>query len=483
MTFQGVFIFANLPSNWFEFVYVREGGKMVLSEVMERFVRESPVSVMSRVLLENFFAPAKLDRLFEAAAKEQYTRELLFSTVVDLMSLVVCRVHPSVHAAYIARKKQMPVTVRALYDKLNRVEPETSRALVRHTGAQAQTLIGQMEGARPPLLAGYRCRIVDGNHLGSTEHRLEPLRRLGAGALPGLALAVLDPQALVITDVFPCEDGHRQECTLLGPLLETVQPRDVWIADRHFCTSAFLFGLWQRQASFVIRQHAGHLVWRQQGPGRVCGRCASGRVWEQEVILTDPQTGEESVARRITIRLYQATRDGDKEIHILSNLPTAVADAVAIARLYAGRWTLETAFQELTVHLRCELNTLGYPRAALFAFCVAAACYNVLAAVQGALRAAHGEEKIHDEVSRYYLTDEIHGTYRGMMIALPAAEWQPFQTWRPSQLARTLIAWARRIDLSAYPKSKRGPKKPRPRRAPAGRQHVATARLLREPAG
>jgi len=456
---------------------------MVLSEIMERFVRQSPVCVMSRVLLENFFAPDKLDRVFEAAAQEQYTRELLFSTTVDLMSLVVCRVHPSVHAAYVARKEQIPVTVRALYDKLNHVEAETSRALTRHTGQEARTLIRQMGGERAPLLPGYRCLILDGNHLGSTEHRLQPLRRVGAGALPGLALVVLDPQAMVIADVVPCADGHRQECTLLDPVLEAVQPRDVWIADRHFCTSAFLFGLWRREAFFVIRQHAGHLVWRKQGPRRARGRCASGRVYEQEVVLTDPQTGGERVARRITGRLDQATREGDQEIHILTNLPAAVADAVGIADLYGRRWTLETAFQELTTHLRCELNTLGYPPAALFGFCVAAACYNILAAVKGALRAAHGEAKVHEEVSPYYLTDEIHGTYRGMMIALPAAAWQPFQTWPPSQLARTLVAWARRIDLSAYPKSKRGPKKPQPRRAPAGRQHVATSRLLGEPAG
>jgi len=456
---------------------------MIMKEILERFLRESPICVMSRVLLENIFAPDKLDRVFETAAKRQYTRELLFSTTVDLMSLIVCRVHPSVGAAYTARKKQIPVTVRALYDKLNHVEPETSRALVRHTNQETTTLIQDMGGECTALLPGYRCWILDGNHLGGTEHRLESLRRLGAGALPGLALAVLNPQTMTIADVIPCEDGHRQECTLLEPLLDTVQARHVWIADRHFCISAFLFGLWQRDSYFVIRQHAGHLVWRVQGQKRACGRCRSGRVYEQEVVLTDPKTGQERIARRISIRLNQTTRNGDKELYILSNLPPSVADAVCIATLYSRRWTLETAFQELTTHLRCELNTLGYPPAALFGFCVAAACYNILAAVKGALRAAHGEDKVHEEVSNYYLTDEIHGTYRGMMIALPAVEWQPFQTWRQRELARALVKWARQIDLSAYPKHKRGPKNPRPRRAPARHQHVATARLLREPTG
>ena len=99
-----------------------------------------------------------------------------------------------------------------------------------------------------------------------------------------------------------------------------------------------------------------------------------------------------------------------------------------VAKLYQKRWTLEAAFNELTLHLRCELNTLGYPKAALFAFCVAVCCYNLLASLKGALRAAHGEEEIKENVSNYFLTDEINGNYRGMMVALPPKKWEVFQS-------------------------------------------------------
>ncbi|MDF5731801.1 MAG: hypothetical protein PUP92_28290, partial [Rhizonema sp. PD38] len=54
---------------------------MVLGQVFERFVEESPVSVMVRGLLETILCPEKLDELFEKSTKTQYTRELLFSTV------------------------------------------------------------------------------------------------------------------------------------------------------------------------------------------------------------------------------------------------------------------------------------------------------------------------------------------------------------------------------------------------------------------
>ena len=83
--------------------------------------------------------------------------------------------------------------------------------------------------------------------------------------------------------------------------------------------------------------------------------------------------------RRITIELDEATRDGDKEVHLLSNVPEEDADALCLAGLYLKRWLVETAFFELTVNLGCEVNTLGYPPAALFGFCVALASGNVYA--------------------------------------------------------------------------------------------------------
>jgi hypothetical protein len=63
--------------------------------------------------------------------------------------------------------------------------------------------------------------------------------------------------------------------------------------------------------------------------------------------------------------------------------------------------------------LHSEVNTLGYPKAALFAFCVALVAYNVMSTVKGALRSVHGEEKVADEVSGYYVADEIQMTHRG----------------------------------------------------------------------
>ena len=75
----------------------------MLDVIFERFVKQSPVSVMVRGLMERVFNKEQLDSIFENHARSQYTRELLFSSIVDLMSLVVCGIYPSVNAAYRAR--------------------------------------------------------------------------------------------------------------------------------------------------------------------------------------------------------------------------------------------------------------------------------------------------------------------------------------------------------------------------------------------
>jgi hypothetical protein len=450
---------------------------MVLDDIFERFAEQSPVTVIARAALEHALNPGAIDALFEKAAERQYTRTLLFSTVVDLMGTVVCNVRPAIHAAFQANAESIAVSLRAVYDKIDRTEPGVSAELVRHTARALCPVITAMGGGRAAWLPGYSIKILDGNHLAGPQHRLKELRTIGAGALPGHALVVLDPQAMLVTDVFPCEDGHAQERSLLGQVLETIRSGEVWIADRNFCTTGFLFGIARRGGSFVIRQHGATLHIEWVGERRPCGRTETGAAFEQQVRLGDGD-GQTMLARRITVELDKPTRDGETEIRILTSLPAEVADALAIAELYRKRWTVESAFGELATCLDGEVNTLGYPKAALFAFCVALVSYNVLSVVKAALRSAHGDEAV-EEVSGYYLSDEIAGTHRGMMIAIPADEWVVFAGLTASALGELLKGLAARVRLSTLRKHRRGPKRPQPKRASGAKiSHVSTAKLL-----
>jgi hypothetical protein len=275
----------------------------------------------------------------------------------------------------------------------------------------------------------------------------------------------------------PCEDGHAQERSLLGQVLETVQAHDLWIQDRNFCTCAFLGEIDRRGAGFITRQHEG-LPFEAVTTLRPAGRIETGQVDEQRVQVRDPQGGTH-LFRRIRVKLDQATRDGDRVLYILTNVPLRKASAKRVARLYRKRWTLETAFQHLEAYFHSEINTLGYPKAALFGFCLALVAYNMLAVVMAALRSVHGGT-IDQDLSLYYVANDIAQTYHGMMIAIPEDEWRVFSRMRPAEMVATLMALAQKVRLEAYRKSPRGPKKPRPKRENTTKApHVSTAKLLR----
>lgn len=316
---------------------------MYLSKVFERFVEKSPVSVMARATMEHALAPEALDSLFAERAESQYTRELLFSSVVNLMGVVVTKSQPSIHAAFQEVKDTLPVSITSLYNKLNRTEPGVVAALVRHTADRLAPVITKMRGQMPSLLGALRVRIIDGNHLAATERRLGVLRGSIAGPLPGHALVVLDPASMLAIAMIPCEDGHAQERSLTSQILEMVVANEVWIADRNFCTEPVVSGVVDRQAYYVIRQHAGMKV-LSAGTLRRRGRTETGEVYEQSVTLAKSD-GTKMKARRIVLRLDKPTRDGAGEIAVLTNLSAEVANAVAVAELYRNRWTLGASSQ------------------------------------------------------------------------------------------------------------------------------------------
>lgn len=450
----------------------------MINAIFEQFVEASPVSVMVRATMERIFSGEKLDELFEATAEKQYTRELLFSSVVGLMSLVVSGIHRSVNAAYQALEKQIGVSKPALYGKLNGLEPQISQALVRYSHRELAPVVSALGLTGGGQLPGYQLRIADGNHLGATEHRLAPLQATRSGPLPGQSIAVLDPEQMLVSDVFPCEDAHAQERSLLPALLATVKANQVWIADRNFCTRAALIGIDHRQASFIIRAHQ-NLPWEALEALTAVGSSPSGEVFEQPVSVT--HEGQCLTCRRIVVKLSAPTRHGDSEVAIFTNLPKTVADATKASELYLERWSVEKMFQVITDVFSCELNTLGYPRAALFVFCMAVVSFNLLSTVKAALKAVHGLGKIEAGLSDFYLVEEVQGTFRGMMIALPEPVWQPFAAMAVEPFTLALKDWAAAIDLKRFKSSPRGPKKPKQKaKFDPQHPHVSTARLLKE---
>jgi IS4 transposase len=448
----------------------------MIPAAFQPFLDQAPVCVLVRTVLERLFRPARLDQLFRDAAERQYEQDLLFSQVADLMLAVVLRTRPTVHAAY--RAADLSVTAEAVYQKLRRLELGVSAALVRDSADQVGPVVEALAATVPALVPGYHTRVIDGNHLPATDRRLKPLRRTWAAALPGKVLAVYDRERDVVCQVFLTPDGHAQERSLLDDVLGAVRPNGLWIADRNFCTLGFLAGVAGAEAAFVIRQH-GTLKGRLLGDRRAVGRSDTGAVFEQDIEFDH---GDQVLRfRRVTVVLDKPTRGGDAEVHVLTNLPAAVATGVRVADLYRQRWAIENRFYEVAQTLNGEPHTLGYPKAALFAFCLALVASNAVALLKAALRAAHPAADV-AERSSYHMADEVRMTARGMMVVLPAAVWADFGRLPVPAFAAVLREIAGHVVPDKYRKAKRGPKKPPPKKARyQNGGHVSTHRLLEHP--
>jgi hypothetical protein len=454
---------------------------MSLSAKFDPFVCGAPCAVITRLAAEWLLEESAVEALFERHALDQYEREITLANVVAIMLDVASGTRRSPRAAYLARTEEIAASLSAFYGKLNRMETGIGQALVEHVAHRAGRLVRACGGTAAEPVPGVRSLILDGNMLAGTEHRLRPLRRTRAAALPGKALAVYECATGLVTQTILWEDAHSQERALVPEL--TIEPGTHLIADRNFCVRSLLCRIARSPACFTVRHHRGALPLESLeivGKERSRGRCATGRVFEQVIRVV--HDGEAFVWRMIRLQLDVPTRDGDMDIVLISNLPGHVPAAV-IATAYRERWTIEAHFQRLTEWLHCEVSTLSHPRAALFAFAMSLVAGNLLAVVIASVRAAHGPDAA-AQLSYCALVDEVAGAYRGMMLALPPAEWQWIQDCTPQQTARVFRQVAAHLDFTRLRKTTRGPKKPRRTPNCTNIRHVSTYRILnkqREP--
>jgi hypothetical protein len=443
-----------------------------------------PLGVMVRGTLEWLFDEDSLQRLFMDHAPEQYTRELTLTALVNLVIQVSAGTRRSVHAAYKADQAVLnPIittTFQAVYGKLGRINPTAAEAIVRFSAEKLGSSLEWMPPVESEPLPGYRLRILDGNVLAATDHRLKILRPLLNACLPGKSLVVYEAARGLVTDLVLCEDAYAAERTVLVSVLPRVQPNDLWLADRNFCTPRFVFGVVAQHGAVLVRQHRTSLPCHPESKLKKCGQSETGVVYEQCVYTIDQESGKRLSLRRIELRLFEATRDGERTLALLTTLPDTVT-AEEIAEIYRKRWTIENHFQFITESLHCEVPGLGKPRAALFMFAMSLVAGNVLATMRGSIRAAHGRDA-EAELSGYYFADELAAEYRALMKYYPADQWTGWAELSPRAFARLLIEIARHVNLKELTRSHRGPKKP-PAIKPVynkKHKHYSTGRLQQE---
>lgn len=445
---------------------------MSVAAVLDRFVQSRPLAVLTRLILGEV-ASDELDEVFERSRTRGYQRDLLYSQLACAISEVVLGFCKSPNAAYNKLKESLTVSKTAFYEKLKRVEPEVCRASVQHSYKQCCKMLSTIGFEPWEYVAGYHCKMIDGNHLEGCENRLKELRTTWAKALPGTAVVVLDAGRQMPQDVFLIPDGHALERTVFGQILETIEPMDLIVADSHYCTIKFTLGIAAANACFVIRQH-GSLKGQLLGERQFVGTTGTGKVYEQALQIT-----EGFVVRRITIELFEPTQDGDTTIHVLCNLPKRISGQ-RIAEVYQLRHDIEHIFYLATTTLVCEVPGLNYPSAALFVFCVALMAINCRQVLFALLAASHGDDTV-EKISHYSIASEIASSYDGLLIAITEEEWQRLTPTTLAERMSYALKVAQKFDISRHKKAVRGPKKPPPEKtARKNGTHVSVQKLLNQ---
>jgi hypothetical protein len=454
---------------------------LVLPAILDDAIEEAPIAVMARIALDWIIRTTSFDQLFEQTAQGQYTRESTLEHLVLVRLDVVCGHHPSTRSAFQDRQLGLIASLSAFYGKLNRMELAVTEEVVRQTAQRCRELIVASGGLLPEPIPGYAARILDGNVLAGTDHRLIPTRTTWSACLPGKSLAIYEPVSGLITDVVLEENAHTQERALLDAIV--IRPGELWIADRNFCVRTFLFRIQREEAFFLVRRHASTLPFEPLGSLESKGRCPTGEVFEQAILVDDPEADDPEAEgvrhrlRRIVLKLDVPTSDGETEIVLVTNLPEEVS-AVDCCLAYRGRWRIEGHFQVLTDLLHCEIPSLSQPRAALFAFGMSVTAGNALAVLKGSLRAEHGVEMA-GEVSDYALVSQVARIYPGMMKTVAAHRWPDLSDRPATEVAALLNELAVRVPVERMLRKRRGPKKPKPRRSKGDRNHhLATKKLL-----
>jgi GTP cyclohydrolase II len=444
--------------------------------MLDRFVVKHPLTVMTRAILARV-VDERLDELFDQHRGRQYDATIKFSTLALSVAEIALTTIPNRNQAYEQYREELQVSKAAYYAKCNRCEPSVSEAVVRHGAEQAAALLAPLDFQPWEVLAGYRCLTIDGNHLQQTEKRLSETRGLCAAPLPGTVVARYDHQTGLFDRAYLLEDAHAQESSVLERVLADAQPRDLFLADRHFCIVDFLERLAQRGSCFVIRQH-GRLAGKSRGKRRFIGRSATGDVYEEPLALS--AADDALVLRQIVVVLDQPTRDGATELRLLSNVPEEDAAALALAEIYHQRWEIENAFHTLTMTFACESPKNCVPRGALLQFCLALVAYNCRQVLLASLYAEHAQADV-EAMSQHQVARDIVVPMEGLLTAVDEEEWERLVPRSVAGVARFLRQVSSGVNVKRYRKSVRGPKKPavkRTRCTPG--THVATARLLKK---
>ncbi|MBN3838811.1 type II toxin-antitoxin system Phd/YefM family antitoxin [Burkholderia sp. Ac-20349] len=438
----------------------------MMRTIVERFVEQSPMTIMTRLVLQCALHDDWIDTAVDADEEpdDESIRETLFALAVDAVAAIAAQTQTRMQSS------QMPhgvpgnalsasgAAVAALHDGMSRWRAGWGRALVRDSVDLLLPVAATRADERGRTLGGMRLRVLDGTGdscapggAGCDCGRAcdDPARDAALGLTGARVLPVYDPELAMIVDLLPVERGRVHERAFVGALLETVRPGELWIVDGRFDIDAIVSGWPRRGGAFVLRDDGGATACRPLGDWRAAGPLDGGYVREQAVGI--PGEGDAAgTLRRIEWRDRGADGNGGAAVAVLTNLPAEQFDAGQVMQLARRRWRDALPFP-LEPVLGGALFGSVPARASQLASGIAALAYNAFSVMTRVVSGALGLDERDAERVPSHIAEGVATTYVGMMIALPPDWWR-----RYDQLpAATLGQIVRMLAVHVDPRSER----------------------------
>jgi hypothetical protein len=326
--------------------------------------------------LRSIVAASQIVRLCQAAGHVWRDRTL---GPVETIHLFIAQIlHGNTSCAHVRQLGHFAFTRSAYCEARQRLPVEIFRALLRATGQRVTE-----QARRVGLWRGHRVVSVDGSAFSMSDTK--ELRALfhWAPEKRGFELPVSKLVALfdlitgALLDLVPAS-MREHELLIVQRLHDLLRPHDVVVADRLYCTYAYLAQLFSRQLHAVIRvptdsrcvdfrpyrHHAEFQHWK--GPQSIWVRRLSRHDqivdWIKPAAVPSwlPRETWEGLPERLRVRelRYRIPRGGFRPREV--TLVTTLLDPKrypkqAVAELYGLRWQVETNLRHLKTTMRMDI--------------------------------------------------------------------------------------------------------------------------------
>jgi hypothetical protein len=442
--------------------------------------RRLPLADATLHLLDFVADDAFLADLFDRHRGRCYERRIGFPDLVESLTVHGQSAHRTFTRA--ADAGDLKATARAAYDKVARLPPGLSAALLTEGTARLRPLVPAAAGvALPGCLAAVTALAFDGKKIKKVARRLKAARAVRGQVLGGKLLVAEDLRTGLAVAMAADPDGEASDLGLVPDLLARTRavvpgPR-LWVGDASFADLVHLPLLAADGDHFLVRYNAKVKFYRDPGRPPATGVNDEGQTYTEEWgWLGGPADERRRSVRRLTVQ-----RPGQDDVAVVTDLVDADAyPAADLLAVYRKRWGIERLFQRVTEVFHLAALISAGANGTVFQAALCLLLYNLTVVVRGYV--AVGADRPTEGVSLEKVFVDLVRQLTGMVevLGVPAIlECYGGAGWTTERLAAYLAAVLGGVWRDWWVKSPAKPPRPPTRTEYLKGGHSSIYRIVR----